>query len=1100
MYFFIRAYNKLKIKVDIFPNITYVIIMISTKVIIINYLNKIRKLDTLPSNSLSMRSLKYSKDFSIFSTYSQASICSVLFLLLINISTYGQSRPNLFSKADYPQPVTASPEASALGKYGDVPVSLFSGLPDVSIPVYNFKVGDITVPIKLSYNMGGIRVDDIATNVGLGWSLNAGGVISKTELGGPDGSNNLTFPDKNFDPHKLEYYALGRLLIEEHKDLERDIYNYNFLNSSGKFVVNHSGKVCFFPSNPNIKIDLVENTSSPIVITDDNGFKYFFSITEGSKSTPVCSVGVPSEGEYPDGSTTAYYLSKIISPNNNQIDFEYEAYTYKVIKGYKEVKYEKAGNTDCPELTVQNRVCNLIQEFFGQRIKTIKSSDNSSSVEFSYATAKRLDLKFNGQDQGNYLDHIYIKRDGVQIKKWDLTYNYFGTGENLRLKLLAVKEDGQTPYEFGYDEQKPMPSRLSFSQDYWGFYNGKIALNTFIPPVPTLGKLSGADRNPDFDYMKSYSLNSIKYPTGGVTKFEYEPHQDYVTESTTDYVTESASISNTSGGVSDFLLPLGSAEFRLSWGLPTINQDDSFMGYILGGPNLTTVYKTVSGYGVETNLPTINPGANYRLSISSSNVDDRGDISFEWKRPVTTTRSFNKILYGGLRIKSVKNYIDNQLTGSKYYNYNWINNPLRSSIVLPNGANDYKVFNSIYNSPKINTGGGGAIFEGLCGYNVFSSSSAQSMGTALDNSIGYEQVSEISDENGVNGRTVYRYLVASIEGGKGSLLEKTEQKFEAGLYKNVRKLKNTYQQPLLNRDTIPSIKISYIQPEVAVWGSEQVVRIPAQFEVQKYLAISGRNQIQETTEITYNNNLIADSTVSRTNYTYNSPLHTYPATAENNKSDGKATKTTKKYVTDMVGPGMPPAYSSMLTANIIAPVIEENMVSQPDNQQLAYKRTNYSIFGSNIYQPSSIETSYGTANIETEIKFNKYDGYGNLLERQDLSGPKEVYLWGYKNRYPVAKITGMDYNSIIGTIDQNVLNNPASDEALKNYLNQQLRLGFPNAFVTTFTYLPLIGMTSSTDPKGMTTYYEYDAFGRLKSIRDQNKNIIKNYEYHLKIE
>ena len=53
-------------------------------------------------------------------------------------------------------------------------------------------------------------------------------------------------------------------------------------------------------------------------------------------------------------------------------------------------------------------------------------------------------------------------------------------------------------------------------------------------------------------------------------------------------------------------------------------------------------------------------------------------------------------------------------------------------------------------------------------------------------------------------------------------------------------------------------------------------------------------------------------------------------------------------------------------------------------------------------------------------------------------------------------------------------------------------------YITTYTYKPLVGMLSETQPNGNTVYYEYDAFGRLKNVKDNNKKTVKSYEYNYK--
>ena len=80
-------------------------------------------------------------------------------------------------------PSMPSPTAANLGLYGEIPVSYYTGTPNISIPLYEIKGKQITVPISLTYHPSGIRPEIHPGPVGLGWSLRADGVITRTVRG-----------------------------------------------------------------------------------------------------------------------------------------------------------------------------------------------------------------------------------------------------------------------------------------------------------------------------------------------------------------------------------------------------------------------------------------------------------------------------------------------------------------------------------------------------------------------------------------------------------------------------------------------------------------------------------------------------------------------------------------------------------------------------------------------------------------------------------------------------------------------------------------------------------------------------------------------------
>jgi hypothetical protein len=69
---------------------------------------------------------------------------------------YGQGNPKNLN-ADINNFVPVSPNAASLGKFGNIPVSYYTGLPSIEVPIYTIEQGNIKLPIKLSYHAGGLK-------------------------------------------------------------------------------------------------------------------------------------------------------------------------------------------------------------------------------------------------------------------------------------------------------------------------------------------------------------------------------------------------------------------------------------------------------------------------------------------------------------------------------------------------------------------------------------------------------------------------------------------------------------------------------------------------------------------------------------------------------------------------------------------------------------------------------------------------------------------------------------------------------------------------------------------------------------------------------
>jgi hypothetical protein len=189
---------------------------------------------------------------------------------------------------------------------------------------------------------------------------------------------------------------------------------------------------------------------------------------------------------------------------------------------------------------------------------------------------------------------------------------------------------------------------------------------------------------------------------------------------------------------------------------------------------------------------------------------------------------------------------------------------------------------------------------------------------------------------------------------------------------------------------------------------------------------------------------------------------------------------------------------------------ETYILNGSSDEILSTSRTLFNIDASTVVLPEIIQTSKGDNPLKDRVKYNYYLN-GNIKSVSKIDGTKIYYVWGYEQTQPIAKIE--NYTSL--TEEQQTAINKAvtasnsdddrciliTEKCNENSLRDKLvivRAAFPNSMVTTYTYDPLIGVTSITDPREETIYYHYDSFNRLESVKDAQGYLLSKNKYNYK--
>jgi len=455
-----------------------------------------------------------------------------------------------------------SPNSQAFDKYGNYPVNLFSGLPEISIPLYTVEAGSLQVPITLSYHASGLKVNEPASWVGAGWSLNTGGGgVTRNVLGRSDDNGGYlsTFRDAStLAPTAVDadidwLYFVTNNPNNNQYDTRPDIYSYDLPGHNGKFFFNvkDSYKIETIPYAP---LAIKKSTSAGNMcfnIVDEHGTKYNLGYnTRETTSTPSISGGIDATN------ITAWKLENMIGQNGRDtINFGYASQSVTTIDRGQSVTVEDqqnliyiygtppSGYANFNPVVSDSNTSSGITE---QDISTI--TFKNGKVTFTLDDTARTDLNNKGLKNikvytYNFAQKVYeLQKTIVFYKSY---YNAYPSGNGrLRLDSLRVLDKAGAVtqrYRFAYNQQL-VPTYSSYSKDYWGYYNGKmngVSNPTLIPmkviqfeghlgdtPTPlTIGSSDSTSRNPDTTYMQAGVLKTIYYPTGGYTTFGYQTNR-----------------------------------------------------------------------------------------------------------------------------------------------------------------------------------------------------------------------------------------------------------------------------------------------------------------------------------------------------------------------------------------------------------------------------------------------------------------------------------------------------------------------------------------------------------------------------------------------
>lgn len=955
---------------------------------------------------------------------------SILFGLISLFISQNIKAQQEINFGDFSKPV---PSVSSLATYGNIPMSNATGLPEISIPLLGLPTlhRAIGLDLSLSYNPLNIAAMEPASEVGTGWSLFAGGVISRSIV------NEL---DEKFDDTNTGNYT---------KNDFDDVYYYNLPGISGKFKMLRNTTANTFQlinlSSNKIKIEYTrENNAATLIfnsftITDTKGIKYIFS--DYSKSSQQQNIFGISNKIY----KSAFFLSQIKDAGN----IELANFTYQ-----KDIKYATNGTS------LLYQTCKL---------KTITSLD-FGKIEINYTYDPNLENTLNDPYS---INNILLKtKYNMLISGYSFEYStypfvYFNgfTSENANKRILTkLKKINKNNIvsettEFRYKENSP---NLNIPE-----YNG-VALCP-DPDITT---------NPHRAILGS--LEKIITPTGGVTEYNFEPNQEYIDKSTSAYLetmVDGESFSdpelqypeifkeidfNTSLSSSYTFTVTGTqGKLRKVYLLyhlqekfpPPIYWDDSPTYVAWNIANLSDTndgsYCNApgSGYTEDYYLRTFSllPGT-YTIQFSGSGgkgIIHLYDLKYK-TQPFRNANYINSLRIGSIKLyKSVSEIVPTKVTKYEYDSFTDVNSSSGIGFYPEVEGHEEGQKYVLYKNVKISNADDG---NGYIKYY-------------------YKTPNDYpSEPYTVNGSPVSYWPYYSLT--KGGVLEKKE------VY-NAQNSLLAKEQFDYTFDVIPA---AY---DYLLFGNGTNI----------YAKAAWLTKTNATSTTYFENN---QSTEDQSETQFN--VFNFEMGSTKKILDGNTIEQFFSYPES--------GYTHLSNANILStPVM---VVEKNDGKTVSKAETKYDNTASTL-PTSMVEFNVNDNSTKMTKKMDVYDAKGNLLQFSSEAGIPTAIVYGYDQTLPIARIEGATYAQVSSLVQpiidasnadaQNPINEMALITALENFRKNP---ALQNVQMTTYTYDPLIGVTSTTSPEGIREVYRYNANNQLEKIVDMNGVTLKEYQYNYK--